>query len=72
MTRTLEFYYDYGSPYSYLADTQVEIIAKRGYVGLSMRTASAAAGVTEDVARRYYRNRDSLFAAAMRHAGENV
>ena len=29
MTRTLEFYYDYGSPYSYLADTQVEIIAKR-------------------------------------------
>ena len=43
-----------------------EIIAKRGYVGLSVRTASAAAGVTEDVARRYYRNRDSLFAAAMR------
>ena len=29
MTRTLEFYYDYGSPYSYLADTQVETIAKR-------------------------------------------
>jgi 2-hydroxychromene-2-carboxylate isomerase len=29
MARTLEFYFDYGSPYSYLADTQVEIIAKR-------------------------------------------
>ena len=29
MTRTLEFYYDYGSPYSYLADTQVEAIAER-------------------------------------------
>lgn len=29
MTRTLEFYYDYGSPYSYLADTQVEAIAQR-------------------------------------------
>jgi len=29
MARTLEFYYDYGSPYSYLADTQVEAIAKR-------------------------------------------
>ena len=29
MSRTLEFYYDYGSPYSYLADTQVEGIAKR-------------------------------------------
>ena len=29
MTRTLEFYFDYGSPYSYLADTQVEGIARR-------------------------------------------
>lgn len=29
MTRTLEFYFDYGSPYSYLADTQVEAIAQR-------------------------------------------
>jgi 2-hydroxychromene-2-carboxylate isomerase len=29
MARTLEFYFDYGSPYSYLADTQVEAIATR-------------------------------------------
>lgn len=29
MARTLEFYFDYGSPYSYLADTQVEAVAKR-------------------------------------------
>ena len=29
MARTLEFYFDYGSPYSYLADTQVEAIAER-------------------------------------------
>lgn len=29
MARTLKFYFDYGSPYSYLADTQVETIAKR-------------------------------------------
>lgn len=29
MARTLEFYFDYGSPYSYLADTQVETIARR-------------------------------------------
>ena len=36
MTRTLEFYYDYGSPYSYLADTQVEAIAKRaGYARMN-------------------------------------
>lgn len=43
-----------------------EIIDKRGYLGLSMRTVSAAAGVTPDVARRYYANRDALFAAAMK------
>lgn len=29
MACTLEFYFDYGSPYSYLADTQVEAIAQR-------------------------------------------
>jgi 2-hydroxychromene-2-carboxylate isomerase len=29
VARTLEFYFDYGSPYSYLADTQVETIARR-------------------------------------------
>ncbi len=29
MARTLEFYFDYGSPYSYLADTQVEAIVRR-------------------------------------------
>lgn len=34
MARTLEFYYDYGSPYSYLADTQVETIAKRAGTAL--------------------------------------
>ena len=34
MTRTLEFYYDYGSPYSYLADTQVEAITKRAGAAL--------------------------------------
>jgi 2-hydroxychromene-2-carboxylate isomerase len=28
-SRTLEFYFDYGSPYSYLADTQVEAIVRR-------------------------------------------
>ena len=34
MARTLEFYYDYGSPYSYLADTQVEAIARRAGAAL--------------------------------------
>ena len=37
MTRTLEFYYDYGSPYSYLADTQVEAITKRADATLVRR-----------------------------------
>ena len=37
MARTLEFYYDYGSPYSYLADTQVEAIAKRAGASLSRK-----------------------------------
>ncbi len=34
MARTLEFYFDYGSPYSYLADSQVEAIARRSGAAL--------------------------------------
>src|SRR3954467_15642133 len=37
MARTLEFYFDYGSPYSYLADTQVETVAKRAGAALARR-----------------------------------
>ena len=37
MARTLEFYYDYGSPYSYLADTQVEAIAKHAGAALQRK-----------------------------------
>ena len=37
MARTLEFFFDYGSPYSYLADTQVEPIAKRAGATLVRR-----------------------------------
>ncbi len=37
MARTLEFYFDYGSPYSYLADTQVEAIAKRSDAALERK-----------------------------------
>jgi 2-hydroxychromene-2-carboxylate isomerase len=37
MARTLEFYFDYGSPYSYLADTQVEAIAKRSGAALERK-----------------------------------
>ncbi|CAN5907517.1 2-hydroxychromene-2-carboxylate isomerase [soil metagenome] len=37
MARTLEFFYDYGSPYSYLADTQVEGIAQRTGASLARK-----------------------------------
>jgi hypothetical protein len=42
MARTLEFYFDYSSPYSYLADTQVEAIARRtgGTLSFGSRDAS--------------------------------
>ena len=59
-------------PRDALLDVARDIVARRGYVGLTMHTASAAAGMTEDVARRYYRNRESLFAAAMRLPADPV
>ena len=37
MARTLEFFFDYGSPYSYLADTQVEAIAGRAGAALERK-----------------------------------
>jgi 2-hydroxychromene-2-carboxylate isomerase len=37
MPGTLEFYFDYGSPYSYLADTQVEAIARRTGAALARK-----------------------------------
>lgn len=38
----------------------------RGYVGTTMSTVAKTAGVAPDVVKRYYANKDSLFAAAMR------
>ena len=40
--------------------------AARGYVNTTITGVAAAAGVAPDVVRRYYRNREALFAAAMR------
>jgi AcrR family transcriptional regulator len=40
--------------------------ARRGYVETTVKGVAAAAGVTPDVLRRYYANREALFAAAMR------
>jgi AcrR family transcriptional regulator len=40
--------------------------ARRGYLGTTLKGVAAAAGVAPDVVRRYYDNREALFAAAMR------
>jgi 2-hydroxychromene-2-carboxylate isomerase len=37
MPRTLEFFFDYGSPYSYLASTQVEGVCARTHATLTWR-----------------------------------
>ncbi len=49
-----------------LLDAARDAIARRGLVGLTLRSAASAAGVAPEVARRYYRNRDELVAAALR------
>ena len=53
MARTLEFYFDYGSPYSYLADTQVEAIARRA--GATLGAQADAAGRRLQVDRQCIR-----------------
>jgi AcrR family transcriptional regulator len=40
--------------------------ARRGYLNTTVKGVAAAAGVAPDVVRRYYANREALFAAAMR------
>jgi AcrR family transcriptional regulator len=40
--------------------------ARRGYVNTTIRGVAATAGVAPDVVKRYYANREALFAAAMR------
>ena len=49
-----------------LLEVAREILSSRGYVGLTMKTAAGAAGITPEVARRYFKNRDALFAAALK------
>ena len=40
--------------------------ARQGYVNTTIKGVAAAAGVAPDLIRRYYDNREELFAAAMR------
>lgn len=47
-------------------DTARGMYARRGYVNTTIKGVAAAAGVAPDLIRRYYANREELFAAAMR------
>ncbi len=49
-----------------LLDAARAAYGARGYVNTTVKGVAAAAGVAPDVVRRYYRNREALFAAAMR------
>lgn len=42
------------------------LYARQGYVNTTIKGVAAAAGVAPDLVRRYYANREELFAAAMR------
>jgi AcrR family transcriptional regulator len=47
-------------------DTARTAYASRGYLGTTLKGVAAAAGVAPDVLKKYFDNRESLFAAAMR------
>jgi AcrR family transcriptional regulator len=47
-------------------DTARGLYARQGYVNTTIKGVAAAAGVGPDLIRRYYNNREQLFAAAMR------
>lgn len=47
-------------------DAAFAVYARQGYVKTTIRGVAAAAGVAPDLVRRYYANREELFAAAMR------
>jgi AcrR family transcriptional regulator len=49
-----------------LLDAARSAYAARGFIGTTLKGVASAAGVTPEVARRYYDNREALFAAAMR------
>ena len=51
---------------SRVLDTARAAYASRGYLGTTLKGVAAAAGVAPDVLRRYFDNREALFAAAMR------
>ena len=51
---------------SQVLDAARAAYARRGYLNTTLKGVAAAAGVAPEVVRRYYDNREQLFAAAMR------
>lgn len=49
-----------------VTDAALAVYARQGYVRTTVRGVAAAAGVAPDVVRRYYANREELFAAVLR------
>lgn len=49
-----------------VVDAARGVYARQGYLGTTFKAVAAAAGVAPDVVRRYYTNREELFAAVMR------
>lgn len=47
-------------------DTARGMYARQGYLNTTIKGVAAAAGVAPDLVRRYYANREELFAAVMR------
>lgn len=48
-----------------VVDTARAMFRARGYVGTTMRGVAAAAGLAPEVVRRYYDNKETLFAAVL-------
>lgn len=49
-----------------VTDAAMAVYARQGYVRTTIRGVAAAAGVAPDVVRRYYANREEMFAAVLR------
>ena len=49
-----------------VVDAARAVSERQGYLNLTIKGVAAAAGVAPDMVRRYYNNRDDLFAAVLR------
>jgi 2-hydroxychromene-2-carboxylate isomerase len=72
--KTLEFFFDYISPYSYLASTQVESIAARTGAQLVWRpfVLGAVLKATGNTLRRWTRHYDAVFGLGQDQSSREV